>query len=762
MPTAAYTAQLEAFSKIPTLLVKLTIEGDLSGSPTQVFRFSPKEGKALSLQLTEDVRPYLLGDIRGRPTRIRPDASITERHSVTLRMIDDPNAPAFDSTVFSITTGGSFFRRLKVAAVSIVGSKIEILRGFVASPFPESDFETIFKGRVEDINFAKDQTVQIVAKDLLVFIDKRVPSQISDGNLVNGAVATSDTTITIDNGDEITDPDTLPSKDFFPIVIRLEPGSVSEEDIIIGSRSGNVLNVQQNLFDRSEEFDDTTWDTSGSASVVANQTIGPLGGDFTADTLKFPAVSDSIRNFQPFIAPASKTFTFSIWLKSTSGSGTITISLANSSEAEINEILVSVTDKWKRFSVTFTFSAGATGSGTRGRIIRKTSGELTEVFAWGAQMEEAPSRGFYAATTFLSSISDAGRGAFGTSKITHPDNSEIREVAPYRNQLNESGVNPIIIARDFVNRATVALADIDLDSFEKEFDFSERPEFRRGRSAGNPDTTIDKPTNLLRLIKEVREQALFDVFVNDSGKIAIRYSWRSNLADETSFQADDETNIMEDSFEIKNNSDSRFTRIYVYFKLKVDTDGEFRSGDRPDDFEKVEAFVNFAVEKVAGARVKPIFSKWIFRAEEAITAASRFLSRFERGARILRFDVDVKDDSDIILGQILQVNSDDLLIVGSGSADRGDVNFQVTQKVDKRNQGIVSIECMEHRSLRFGLISPAGFPDYDAATGFIHLGHADRLHGFIGRASDNKVGTALDEGYVILALLISMFCFVIL
>ena len=73
----------------------------------------------------------------------------------------------------------------------------------------------------------------------------------------------------------------------------------------------------------------------------------------------------------------------------------------------------------------------------------------------------------------------------------------------------------------------------------------------------------------------------------------------------------------------------------------------------------------------------------------------------------------------------------------------------MTQKVDKRKDGRVSIECTEFRGLRFGVIAPAGFVDYDAATGNTHLGHEDRLHGFIGRASDNRVGTALDEGYVV-------------
>ncbi len=748
MPTAAYTAQLEAFSKIPTLLVKLTVQGDLSGSPTQVFRFSPKEGKALSLQLTEDVRPYLLGDVRGRPTRIRPDASITERHSVTLRMIDDPNAPAFDSSVFSVTTGGSFFRRLKVAAVSVVGSKIEILRGFVASPFPESDFETIFKGRVEDINFAKDQTVQIVAKDHLALIDKRMPSQISDDNLLDGSISTATLNIDVDKGSEITDPSTLDSKDLFPVIIRIEPGTANEEDIIIEKRTGNTLRVQANFLDFSEDFTDSLWTKSG-VTVISNEAFGPFGGDFLGDKLSFAAAGDLIQQIALGALTPGQIHVFSVWMKTTgAASGTIVLRVEDAGATESSDNRVTVTNLWQRFDIVFTFSVGASGNAIVS-IVRDLAGDLTDLIAFGAQHEIGESfRSFYVSTT-TNGGPQAGRGAFGTTNVSHADNVEFREVLIYRNQLSETGINPVVIARDFINRGGVEVVDVNETCFGNEFDFSEKIAFRRGKSTGNPDTTIDKSTNLLRLMKEVREQSLLDIFVDDNGQICARYSWRGNLANETSFQADDETNIMEDSLEIKNNSDSRFTRIYVYFKLKVDTDGEFRSGDRPDDFENVEAFVDFAVEDVPGARVKPIFSKWIFRAEEAKTAASRFLSRFRKPARILRFDVDVKDDSDIVLGRIIQINSDDLLTVGSGSADRADVNFQVVQKIDKRNQGIVSIECMEHRGLRFGLIAPAGFPDYDAATGFTHLGHADRLHGFIGRASDNKVGTALDEGYVV-------------
>ncbi|KKM02212.1 hypothetical protein LCGC14_1786720, partial [marine sediment metagenome] len=65
----------QGFDRNPTVVVTLTVKGDLVGS--QVFRFSPKLGKPLNLQYDTDIRPYLLGDPRGRPTRIKPDKALT-------------------------------------------------------------------------------------------------------------------------------------------------------------------------------------------------------------------------------------------------------------------------------------------------------------------------------------------------------------------------------------------------------------------------------------------------------------------------------------------------------------------------------------------------------------------------------------------------------------------------------------------------------------------------------------------------------------
>ena len=131
-PSANYLIQARAFTKIPNLLVKFTVPGTITGE--QIFRFSLKEAEPIHLQIGEDVRTYLL-DYSGRPTIVRPDRNITERSNISLTFLDDPDPPNFDSSVFTVNTGGSFFNRLIVAQPDLVGVKIEVFRGFVAAGF---------------------------------------------------------------------------------------------------------------------------------------------------------------------------------------------------------------------------------------------------------------------------------------------------------------------------------------------------------------------------------------------------------------------------------------------------------------------------------------------------------------------------------------------------------------------------------------------------------------------------------------------------
>ena len=97
---------------------------------TVTFRFSLKDGPPLAFEFDEDIRPYLLSDPQGRPARLKTEKAVTERASMTLNFRDDPDAPDFPSANFTITKGGTFFKRLLVAQPDLRGSDVNVKIGF--------------------------------------------------------------------------------------------------------------------------------------------------------------------------------------------------------------------------------------------------------------------------------------------------------------------------------------------------------------------------------------------------------------------------------------------------------------------------------------------------------------------------------------------------------------------------------------------------------------------------------------------------------
>ena len=254
---------------------------------------------------------------------------------------------------------------------------------------------------------------------------------------------------------------------------------------------------------------------------------------------------------------------------------------------------------------------------------------------------------------------------------------------------------------------------------------------------------------------------MIDVWVSEAGKTKVRFSWRAPSPVEISVSITDELNILEQQSDIQSNSESRVTRIFIFFDLLVDSKGIPLSGDKPEHFNKQEIIVDVGVEDFSGEKTRNIFSKWIFQTIEATTLGSRILSRFVRGSRIANWSLDLKDDLDVPVGDIISLDSIDVLTDIGGGAGRGTSTWQIIQNKDVRSAGKIEIKALEFRSKRFAFIAPevepptggGTFPDdFDDAIGNVHLGHADRIHGFIGASGTNLVGDPpnAQEGYFIL------------
>ncbi len=722
-------------------LVKLTIPGTIG--PSVDFFFSQKLGppaERLAILLGIDVRPYILGEIKGRPTKIVPDRAVTERSRITINMHEDGNAPPFPSASFDVTTGGEFWRRLRAAQPDYIGSVIEVRRGdfqngkpipntFAAMPF-------VFKGRLEAMDLQQNGSVSLVAKDSLALRDRTQPSQISDTNLVDGALIATDTTIKVDDANEITDPASLSSKDFFPVVLKLE----TEHVIVGGIPNATDVTVAENHLGSSEDLTDPEWVKGGLVVIDSNVAQGPWGGDGEADRVTFNGLFQAVTQTTTLVAAA--THNGSVWLRNELADGVISkVRIAVFGVITgFTTIIVSITNRWKRFDVSALTTAAA-GDFVGFRVQFDSTGGLLAAqscLVAKAQVITGSSRGFYAGTGSGGGGADAGRGGFGTTAASHADNIAFTEILQYRSALDpEAGVHPVVILRDLVNRGGIAVADVDQESFDQEFFFIPSTQFKRTGT-----TLIVENARISVHVKDVREQALLDLWVSEDGKIKTRLSFRNVSPGESAPVFTDEESFMAGSLQVRNNQETRTTDGIVYYELKVGA-----AGKDPADFAKVTVFAEVGIASLSGPTVKRFFSKWIFRAGEANALVARYVNRFRRGARLARFSLDKKDEGKFDVGEPIALNSVDILRKIGSAAARFDAAYNVIQKVSKR--GHVEVEALENVGFRPGFITPSpltdGFAvDYDSAT------DSEREFAFIGTVPDNTVGTDKDDGYTVI------------
>ena len=558
------------------------MKGDIAGS--QTFNFTSNDALHLTRQLGIDVKPYLLS-FKGRATRLAPDRGLTERQRTTLTFLDDPDAPAFDPAVFTVTTGGSFFKRLVIAQPDFVSSKVEIKRGFVSKGFLESDFEVIFKGTLEDIDFQKTGNVSLVVKENSPFIDRQVPPEISDNNVLETILSVDTSSFDVTSGVQITDPADLDSKDFMPIILRIK-----DEDIIIKSITNDTIEVQDNFLKKTEAFEDSSiWLEVGVGFRGNKSSFNPFGGGLTVSQMTTNGTATGIKQNSLAVA-GSDTYTFSIWLKSATGvTGNVLLRIEDGANVGTSSNK-SVTGEWQRVELTHAF-AGGTGNVTV--FIVEAVGGITEILLFGAQLEKSSTRGFYVGVN-TDSGAIAGRGAFGSTKTTAVIGINFKEVVIVKQHLDELGISPIIALRDLMNRGETKTEDIDLDSFNTELNFNPFLQCARAKFLNLSDTVILKPKNLLSLIKEIRSEFLIDLWMSETGKFKVRFSFKPLIPHKTAPLLTDKANIIQGSLSIKGNKERRVTRVFVYYG---------RISSEKDD-RKPEGFNNVFVETEAGINIR--------------------------------------------------------------------------------------------------------------------------------------------------------------
>ena len=141
--------------------------------------------------------------------------------------------------------------------------------------------------------------------------------------------------------------------------------------------------AKTNLLEYSERFDE--W-TVASNSVITPNAIAAPDGSFTADKLYF-SQTGSTNVSQNTTLIQNKTYTFSVYAKAvTPGSDNKFIPYINSPTPKFPTDNFEATSEWQRFTYTFTHTNAS--ASTPVYILNKNDLYVTNVYFWGAQLEE--------------------------------------------------------------------------------------------------------------------------------------------------------------------------------------------------------------------------------------------------------------------------------------------------------------------------------------------------------------------------------------
>jgi len=148
-----------------------------------------------------------------------------------------------------------------------------------------------------------------------------------------------------------------------------------------------ILSARLNLLVYSEVLTNIVWQTINSAAVTDNAGTDPLGGN-TADRLLTPAsLGSGIQQIYTLAASggSGETFTFSIWVKSNTGSSqSCRVKLTHGGVLD-NFLDITATTSWVRQTITVT-NGIAVGSSMICGVLNPVAGTSVDVLLWGAQL----------------------------------------------------------------------------------------------------------------------------------------------------------------------------------------------------------------------------------------------------------------------------------------------------------------------------------------------------------------------------------------
>jgi hypothetical protein len=733
-------------------VVRLTLKNAVGGGTT-AFLFCDATAQFAHLRLGVDILP-LVTKLGGVSVEINPTGLGQRRglRSITMREWDD--YPEGLGAGALAATGGTFWERLFLAFPAWHRAKVEYLYAFEDSTFTSlADADPAFVGLLEDHDEVGDHEVVLQVADAFVLKASQVPHPLSEANTLAAGITATDRLIPLALPSELPDPTAdLPSPDWFPPTVELEPGTADQERVAYGSKSGANLVACSNYLTNTENLSAGWALIIGTGSLTGAATPGPWGP--TTGSLVACTAAGVTWIQSSGLAAAGQAVTLSAWVREHPSypGATVALAVSDGVGGGLVAATIALTPYWQRFEVQATFGGAAPGNVVA--YFGIIAGGPLSYYQTQLQLDLGLGRRPWVPGTGTAG-GYAGRGYHGSTARAHSLGDKVREVYAVRQASAAAdsaaeGLHPVWIAADLLNRAYCppeVLGDVrrHLAYFQPEADFQPGARFRR---------ILTDSQAVSAVLGRVCEQYLFAVWVGKDGVFRARLSWRPKAFQATYPTLTRENDILETgpargSFRVSSNKGERANVVYVHWSLKASAGGQDERGDRAGDFTKHEAWLD-ADPAVVGddfrsLAYRSVFADFIYRTEEARGLGGRFLSRFRYGPRKALAMVTYRRYPDLELGDVVWLDHPRIRARSGTAAVRRAAEFQIISCEYGPRAADLKLGFLEATRRRYAHITPYPFNDYPAQTVA-----QQEFYGSIGTIPDNLVGSPPVDGYYIL------------
>ncbi|MCK5640727.1 MAG: hypothetical protein KAJ19_08015 [Gammaproteobacteria bacterium] len=220
---------------------------------------------------------------------------------------------------------------------------------------------------------------------------------------------------------------------------------------------------------------------------------------------------------------------------------------------------------------------------------------------------------------------------------------------------------------------------------------------------------VTEPTGIKELLSEVHEEmGFFTWWDAEAGKVYLEAIRAPDSGISTYTEG---THIIAGSVEIEELPDKRITQAHVYFNPRTSIEGS-----KPHHFKGAHKTIDVGAEssdQYGGPKIKSTLARWLISNVQAAVVSDRRVDRFRNGLRLIKFQMDAKDEV-LKTGDQAYIEVD---AMQDADGSQGTILIQVMQRDD-----IKTGETYAYRAWplsyegTFFYFTPDAAPDYSSAS----------------------------------------------